>query len=112
MLERMDTFCLHVRHLSEARRWYERILNAQTAYQEEDYCVLTIGGGAPLTLEEGEVKPGSSYPIFYTKDYEGMYMYLQEKEVKVGAKKEDEARQYFDFYDLDGNKLQVCSYES
>ncbi|RXT06954.1 hypothetical protein [Ammoniphilus sp. CFH 90114] len=68
----------------------------------------------PLTIEEEKVdviKSSQTYPIFFTKNIKETFKDLKEKGVKCTEIKRDGVNHFFDFYDLDGNKLQVCFWE-
>lgn len=74
---------------------------------------MTIGNSAvPLTLEEDEGTASKSvYPIFFAKNIEEVYHLLKEKKVMVSELQNDQENIFFDLYDLDGNRLQVCYWE-
>ncbi|MEH7239527.1 NAD-dependent epimerase/dehydratase family protein [Bacillus sp. JJ1562] len=75
---------------------------------------FSIGNSeVPLTLEEGNVKSSHSqvYPIFFSKNIENTYEILKEKSVIVSELQNDGMNKFFDLYDFDGNKLQVCYWE-
>jgi len=85
LIERIDTVCIKVRNIEEASCWYQDVLGLQEYYKEDHYVILNIGEGSiPLTLEKG---------------------------VKVSDIQKDGLNFFFTFYDLDGNKLQVCFWE-
>ncbi|GAK00177.1 hypothetical protein JCM19055_3251 [Geomicrobium sp. JCM 19055] len=46
--------------------------------------------------------------FFFSKDIENTYKVLKENSVTVSELQSDDVNKFFDFYDLDGNKLQVC----
>lgn len=113
MFERIDTICLTVSNLPESSTWYQQ-LGFTISYKGDNYQVLTVGNSeVPLTLEEGSnlAKENQVYPIFFTKDIKHTYRELQEKGVLVTKIQEDGDNRFFDFYDLDNNKLQVCFWE-
>ncbi|MYL50034.1 hypothetical protein GLV98_11095 [Halobacillus litoralis] len=114
MIEKIDTMCLAVKDVEKAGTWYEEKLGFTVSFKGDGYRVLSIGDHpVPLTIEEEENVESSSrsYPIFFTKDLDETYDQLKEKEVNVGNKYKDAENYYFDFYDLDGNRLQVCCYD-
>ncbi|MBU9722733.1 MULTISPECIES: VOC family protein [Bacillaceae] len=133
MFERIDTICLTVSNVEKSSVWYEE-LGFKVTFQGEGYRVLSVGKSeVPLTIEEGSkgsnkdlrktVSMDSSkaksiayhenqaYPIFFTRDIEGTYKKLRNKGVEVTEIRDDGDNKYFDFYDLDHNKLQVCFWE-
>ncbi|QAS54410.1 VOC family protein [Halobacillus litoralis] len=111
MIERLDTVCLKVRDVIESSKWYEEKLGFTVSFEGEGYRVLSIGeSSVPLTIEEGEVEAGrsKSYPIFYSKDIETTYKKLQSKGVQVSEIQNDDVNHFFDVYDQDGNRMQIC----
>ncbi|WP_442905352.1 VOC family protein [Jeotgalibacillus sp. ET6] len=52
-----------------------------------------------------------SYPIFYSKDIEGTYEKLKDHGVRINVLQKDGVNHYFDFYDPDGNRLQMCYFD-
>ncbi|MFD2044042.1 VOC family protein [Ornithinibacillus salinisoli] len=114
MIERIDTVCLKVSNVEESRTWYQKTLGFEEAFKGEGYCILNIGNsGVPLTIEEGRTSSHQegTYPIFFTKDIEQIYEKLKEQGVNVSEIQKDGVNMFFDFYDMDNNKLQVCFWE-
>ncbi|WP_261129284.1 VOC family protein [Bacillus sp. Marseille-Q3570] len=114
MIERIDTVCLLVNDVEISSKWYQDVLGFKEVFMEEGYRVLSVGtGSVPLTIEEGDPNPtpNQNYPIFFTKDIKQTYEKLKEHGVKVGEIHNDDVNNFFDFYDLDNNKLQVCFFE-
>ncbi|MER1999186.1 MAG: VOC family protein [Lysinibacillus sp.] len=110
MFERIDTICLTVSNLEQSIIWYQD-LGFKVAFKGNGYQTFTVGHSEmPLIIEEGTVssKNNSTYPIFFTKDIKNTYEKLLEKGVEVTEIKKDGHNTFFDFYDLDKNKLQVC----
>ncbi|KHF40505.1 VOC family protein [Halalkalibacter okhensis] len=113
MFERIDTICLTVSNVEQSSSWYQE-LGFKIAFWGEGYRVLTVGNSeVPLTIEEGSMssKENQAYPILYTKDIENNHNKLQGKGIEVTEIKDDGDNKFFDFYDLDNNKLQVCLWE-
>ena len=113
MFDRIDTVCLTVSNLEQSSIWYQE-LGFKVAFKGEGYQIFNIGNsGVPLTIEEGIVSSleSSTYPIFFTKDIQNVYVKLIEKGVEVTELKDDGNNNFFNFYDLDDNKLQVCFWE-
>ncbi|THE13035.1 VOC family protein [Bacillus timonensis] len=111
LLERIDTICLTVSDVEKASTWYQEVLELSESYNGGHYRILSVGNsGVPLTIEEGKVNPSNRqvYPIFYTENIEEVYKVLQEKHVKVSKIQIDGVNRFFEFYDPDGNKLEVC----
>jgi len=63
-------------------------------------------------LKPGEKKSAgktpASYPIFYAANIDEAHRQLKERGVKVGPVQRDEGTQWFSFWDLDQNLLEVC----
>jgi len=113
VFERIDTLCLTVSNIEQSSSWYQE-LGFKVAFKGESYRILTVGNSeVPLTIEEGSrsSKENGAYPIFFTKDIKNTYKNLREKGVKVTEIRDDGDKSFFDFYDLDNNKLQVCFWE-
>ena len=111
LFERIDTICLKVSNVEKASSWYQDVLGFTESFKDKNYRILAINNSAvPITIEEGEINPSPEqvYPIFYTKNIEAAYENLKEKAVTVSEIQMDGVNQFFDFYDLDGNRLQAC----
>ena len=115
MIERIDTLCMKVKNVEKSGDWYENLLGFSVVFKGEGYRVLRVGDGSnvPLTIEEGNITHNAdqSYPIFYSKDIQGLYEKLKEHNVKVSKLHDDAINHYFNFFDLDDNKLQVCHFK-
>lgn len=114
VIERIDTMCLIVRDVEESSQWYQRVLGFEVAFRGEGYRVLHVGkGSVPLTIEEGvnATTANPPYPIFFSRDILETYEKLKKENVNVDPLHNDGANHFFNFYDLDGNKLQVCFFE-
>lgn len=110
MFERIDTICLTVSNVEKSSIWYQK-LGFKVAFKGESYRVLSVANsGTPLTIEEGSISSNENqtYPILFTKDIRNTFTKLKEKGVKVTELQDDGNNIFFDFYDLDSNKLQVC----
>ncbi|MEC5425860.1 VOC family protein [Virgibacillus sp. C22-A2] len=113
MFERIDTICLTVSNVEQSSIWYQE-LGFKVTFKGEGYRVLSVGtSGVPLTIEEGRIssKENHTYPILFTKDIKNTYLKLKEKGIKGTELQDDGDNYFFDFYDLDNNKLQVCFWE-
>jgi catechol 2,3-dioxygenase-like lactoylglutathione lyase family enzyme len=114
LIDRIDTLCLIVRNVEKSTMWYEDVLGFTVTFKGEGYRVLSIGeGSVPLTLQEGEgeAKKNLAYPIFFSHDIDRTYKDLKNKEVLLSDIHQDGVNRYFDFYDPDENRLQVCFFE-
>ncbi|MFT4413662.1 VOC family protein [Fredinandcohnia humi] len=115
MIERIDTICVTVSNVEQASQWYEDMLGFKVSFKGETYRILSIGNSeVPFTIEEGNTvstNKRGAYPIFYTKNINETYHKLKGQGVNVGELQIDGANHFFDFYDLDNNRLQVCFWE-
>ncbi|WP_026673278.1 VOC family protein [Alkalihalobacterium bogoriense] len=113
IIEKIDTICLKVNEIEKAKKWYIDKLNFKVNYDGGHYIVFQIGDSSvPLTLEQGEKKSGTTYPIFYTTHIKEAYEHLKAKGVLVEDIQTDEVNTFFTFYDLDGNLLQLCYWQA
>ncbi|UOE96193.1 VOC family protein [Alkalihalobacillus sp. LMS39] len=109
IIEKIDTICLKVRDIKKAKEWYKEKLNFKVSYDGGHYIVFQIGNSSvPLTLEQGESKNSTTYPIFYTSRIEEAHEQLKSKGITVDEVQKDGVNTFFTFYDLDGNLLQLC----
>lgn len=114
MFEKIDTICLTVSDVERSSSWYQEILGLKEVFKGKKYRILKIGNSEiPLTIEEGRTSSNenNTYPIFFTKDIEKTYQKLKELGVDVSELKNDSENNYFNFLDLDKNKLQVCYWD-
>lgn len=110
LIERIDTVCLKVRDIEKSSKWYQEMLGLVEYYKEEHYVILKIGeGDIPLTLERGEPSgQDTAYPIFFSSTLDEAHQILSERGVKVSYIQKDGLNTFFELYDLDGNKSQIC----
>lgn len=114
MFERIDTICLTVSDVERSSSWYQEVLGLKEVFKGEGYRILKVGSGQiPLTIEEGSTSSNenNTYPIFFTKEIEKTYKKLKEQGVDVAELINDGENHFFDFFDLDNNKLQVCYWQ-
>ncbi|ARI77913.1 VOC family protein [Halobacillus mangrovi] len=113
MIDRLDTVCIKVKDVEKSSNWYQEVLGFGVAFEGNGYRVLSVGNGVPLTIEEGltSMSTNQSYPIFFSKNIEDTYSSLKSQGVQIDPLHNDDVSHFFDFYDLDGNKLQVCYFE-
>lgn len=113
---RGDTVIVRVSDLEKARKWYEEKLGFDASFVgNNEIVVFKTGGETSFTiykLKPGEKKAAgktpSSYPIFYATDLNKAHQQLKDRGVSVGPIQEDEGTQWFSFWDLDQNLLEVC----
>ncbi|WP_413381796.1 VOC family protein [Alkalihalobacillus sp. 1P02AB] len=110
MLDRIDTICVTVSDLDNSLNWYADKLKLNVINREDDYAILKVGNShVPFTIEVGEVKANASvYPIFFSSDLEKVHRQLRKQDVIVTDIVQVGANTFFDLFDLDGNRLQVC----
>lgn len=110
LIERIDTICLKVRDIEKSSRWYQEMLGLVEHYKEEHYVILKIGeGDISLTLEKGEPSgQDTAYLIFFSSILDEAHQVLSERGVKVSDIQKDGLNTFFELYDLDGNKSQIC----
>ncbi|WP_249871129.1 VOC family protein [Oceanobacillus saliphilus] len=114
LIDRIDTICLPVSDVKKASAWYQETLGFQESFKADGYCVLHVGEkGIPLTLEKGDMQTNSNnpYPIFFSERIDQLYALLAEKDVSLGELQHDDVNRFFDFFDMDGNRLQVCCWK-
>ncbi len=117
---KVDTVIVRVPDLDKARKWYEEKLGFEATLtgKKERFVVFKAGSETSFTiyeLKQGEKKTigktQSSYPIFYAPDIVKAHQLLEERGVKVGPiQGEAQDTQWFSFWDLDQNMLEVCHY--
>jgi catechol 2,3-dioxygenase-like lactoylglutathione lyase family enzyme len=111
-----DCVALRVQDLARSREWYEQKLGFTAEFAEGPIVIFGTGGPTRLTiyeLQEGEEavpKGAGSFPIFYPEDLDAAYALLQERGVEVGPIGSSGNTRWFSFFDLDGNRLDVCWY--
>ncbi|WP_084028915.1 VOC family protein [Bacillus sp. J33] len=117
MFKRIDTVFLPVRDFNKAIDWYTTVLGFPARWRDDQggYAALEAGE-TPLTLvrtpEEIPANKDSHMPFnFYADDIEQAYRHLIQHEVKTGPIQDDGTVKWFDFEDLEGNKLGVCHFK-
>ncbi|WP_010647243.1 VOC family protein [Oceanobacillus massiliensis] len=114
LIDRIDTICLTVSDLEASSIWYRDKLRFSESFNGGDYRILKAGeNGIPLTLEQADRKGNDkqAYPIFFSQHIDELYNVLKREGVELSSKQFDGQNTFFDFYDPDGNKLQVCYWE-
>lgn len=116
LFSKLDTLILRVANIGAAKNWYEEILELKPSYEsngEHSIVIFPIGNGPSITLyewqqSESHYPASSSYPIFFAEDIESVHEKLITRDVKISELQKDGTTTFFTFYDLDGNKLEVC----
>ncbi len=117
LFRKVDTVILRVADLNAAREWYREKLGVREHFrhQKENLVVLNVGGDTSLTL--WQLKPGEepasttgsgAYPILMSDDVRKAHRMLSERGVKVEPVQSGGSTLWFAFYDLDGNRIEVC----
>ncbi|MYL34041.1 hypothetical protein GLW05_10565 [Pontibacillus yanchengensis] len=116
LFTRVDTIVVGVTDLEEATAWYKDVLEFEVLYQTKEYVVLQVGEGqTPITIEEidlAEVSTTSTYPILFANEIDAVHKTLQQRDVGVTPIENDGTNIFFSFRDPDGNKIEVCYFES
>ncbi len=111
MFSKIDTVHLRVNDLKRSQQWYEEVLEFERVFDSGEYLVYKIGvGETTLTIQQGEVRPSTVKPILFSDALEETRLKLLEKSVEVGKVGEDGQVTFFEFFDLDGNRFEVCQY--
>lgn len=110
MFKRIDTVFLYTNNLEESRDWYKKILGLEIAMEYPGYVAFKLSETF-LTLIENNSQINSTYNTFnfYVEDIEKVHKYLLNNQVKVSEIQENGVF-HFSFFDLDGNRLEVCSF--
>ncbi|WP_055666251.1 VOC family protein [Desnuesiella massiliensis] len=116
MFKRIDTVFLDVKNIKKSLDWYTETLGLESGWKdiESGYASLKLGETA-LTLRECRetVFKASDAPHFnfYVSEVQQIYDQLKEKGVSVGTLEIDHGVTWFNFKDIDGNMLEVCSFK-
>ncbi|MBT2687461.1 VOC family protein [Bacillus sp. ISL-47] len=116
IFKRIDTVFLQVNDFEKAIDWYSTVLGFPVRWKDDlsGYAALEIGE-TPLTLirSSKQVKERKNSPIsfnFFVADIEEAHRHLLRHEVKAEQIQDDGTVKWFEFEDLDGNKLGVCHF--
>ncbi len=109
----IDTLIIRVTDLSQSKKWYTEKLGFEIIYETDQLLTLDTSCHVSITLwvTNEPILPNpktSSYPIFKTDNAEETYRYFQEINIPLGELNKEEEVCYFNFYDPDGNILEVC----
>jgi catechol-2,3-dioxygenase len=117
LFTKIDTFIIRVTDIASSKKWYQEVLELSPSYEsqgEHPIVIFSLSSGSSLTLyqwlkdEEHSTHPSTSYPIFFAENIEEVYKKLVERKVSVSTLQKDLGTTFFSFYDIDGNKLEVC----
>ena len=114
---RIESVVLRVRSRQAAVDWYRSSLGLQVLFEDsaEGMAVLNVGRGCSLTVWElrasAEGTPGETsgtFPILEAVDAHAYRLHLQSRGVVTSELRETAGLRCFTFWDLDGNRLDVC----
>ena len=117
LFDQIDTFVIRVTDYEAAVAWYAATLGLRASFTDpaEGLAVLPLAHGTSLTLwqcKTGECAPArgapAAFPIFATPDAAAALAELKCRGVRAGSLVEGAGVRYFDFQDLDGNRLEAC----
>jgi len=117
VFEGLDTVIVRVRDVDAAAAWYREKLELVPTFEDPEarLVVLDLGGSTSLTLWQLariDVPPvpgaATSYPIFSVRDVERVWNTLRDRGVLVEPVVEGGGVRWFEFRDLDGNRLEAC----
>ncbi|PWW28809.1 glyoxalase/bleomycin resistance protein/dioxygenase superfamily protein [Cytobacillus oceanisediminis] len=116
MFKRIDTVFLQVKDFEKAIDWYSTVLGFPVRWKDDQggYAALEIGE-TPLTLVRSteRIKERKDSHIsfnFFVVDIEIAHRHLLQHRVKAEPLQDDRTAKWFEFEDLDGNKLGVCHF--
>lgn len=111
----IDTVIVRVSDVEQAKRWYHERLGLSVIWEDiqNKLVVLNTGGPTSLTIWQTDNivnvnRDTASYPIFTTYDSNAAHSELKKRGVDVSGLIDDGVVKYFQFFDIDGNVLEVC----
>jgi len=110
----ISTVFIHFDELQKAAEWYTDVLGFQIRRMDysKGYVELRMDGvNLSLLTWRAEVKIRPKHPVFcfYTHDIHDAHRYLREKQVLVHRIDNAGSVSGFQFEDLEGNVLMVCT---
>lgn len=115
LIQGIDTIIIRVANLKKSKEWYVDVLGLEMIFNDPNFglTVLNTKGATSLTLWQTEDKiernsKVTSYPIFKTSDAKKARNEMLENGIEVSELEVDEQIKSFQFFDLDGNVLELC----
>ncbi|KUO74705.1 MAG: hypothetical protein APF77_03710 [Clostridia bacterium BRH_c25] len=115
---RVDTLFIPVKDLEKAVDWYTQTLELGLIWKNDEGGYACVDGGTlPITLaqipQDRDFVPFASAPCnFFTNNVEEALRVLKDKGVEASEIDKLYEVKWFWFRDPDGNRLEVCSYQS
>ncbi|CCV63836.1 predicted glyoxalase/bleomycin resistance protein/dioxygenase [Alteracholeplasma palmae J233] len=111
MFKRIDTAFVYVSNMEASVNWYKEILGLKVALDYPGYVSFKLGE-TYLTLIQNKDQINQKFSTFnfFVDDAFATHQYLTEKFVEVTEIKSDGV-DHFAFFDLDGNRLEICSFK-
>lgn len=109
LFQKVDTVFVPVENMDQTKAWYQEILELNVIWQNEYISVLSTGEGTPVTLLRKNDE--DSKPLlfnFLTPDIEKAHNHLKKHGAEVEPIIEEKELKTFDFFDPEGNRLNVC----
>jgi catechol 2,3-dioxygenase-like lactoylglutathione lyase family enzyme len=113
-----DNCVVEVRNLPAAREWYKEKLGFREADADReedsgrpftDLCFSTNDAFLSLVELEPGTSPERGHVVFNAKNLEKAHQWLTERGVAVQPTTSDSGgNRFFNFYDLEGNTIEVC----
>ncbi|MFC4410471.1 VOC family protein [Chungangia koreensis] len=119
MFKRIDTVFLPVKNISSAIEWYKEKCSFRLRWYHEEggYAAMDIGDGkTAFTLVRSDQMGGQKPSMhewfnLYTADAKAAHEQLALAGVEVTDILNDDTIEFFNFKDLDGNMIGVCSFK-
>jgi len=116
VFEALDTVTMRVHDVDAAARWYREKLGLDTALVDPEArrVVFDLGGSTSLTLWQLAridvpmvLGTATAFPVFAVSDVENVWNTLRDRGVLVEPVVESGGVRWFEFRDLDGNRLEA-----
>jgi len=119
MFKRIDTVFLPVQDTYRSIKWYQEKCGFSLKWHDEanGYAAMGIGNGeTAFTLMRNtrvEVSSHAEHECFnlYTSDIHATHQYMLDAGVEATPVQSGGNMEFFQFVDLDGNRIGVCSFE-